>query len=70
MDLMFIFKIKFSFPFSFFFFLSLFFEFDFLFVQDGETPLHYAAKHGYKEIAQILIEHGANVDFQDHVFLF
>tara|TARA_B100000686_G_C16075887_1_gene611562 strand:+ start:84 stop:338 length:255 start_codon:yes stop_codon:yes gene_type:complete len=28
----------------------------------GETPLHYAATFGFKEITQILINKGANIE--------
>lgn len=31
----------------------------------GETPLHYAVKYGRSDVAELLIEHGANVDAKD-----
>lgn len=31
----------------------------------GETALHIAARHGYKNIIKILLEHGANPNIQD-----
>ena len=27
---------------------------------DGSSPLHYAAKHGHKEVVNILLQRGAN----------
>ncbi|MDX5508193.1 MAG: ankyrin repeat domain-containing protein [Wolbachia endosymbiont of Hylaeus sinuatus] len=33
--------------------------------RDKHTPLHYAAVHGYVEIAKYLIDNGANVNAQD-----
>jgi prepilin-type N-terminal cleavage/methylation domain-containing protein len=31
----------------------------------GRTPLHYAASHGHKDVAELLIEKGAEVDAKD-----
>jgi ankyrin repeat protein len=33
--------------------------------EHGQTPLHWAALHGYPELVAVLIEHGAHVDAQD-----
>ncbi|XP_055303155.1 ankyrin-1-like [Sitodiplosis mosellana] len=33
-------------------------------VNDGETPLHAAARHGRTGAAKVLIDHGANVNFR------
>eukprot|EP00008_Paramoeba_atlantica_P013244 CAMPEP_0201480932 /NCGR_PEP_ID=MMETSP0151_2-20130828/5298_1 /ASSEMBLY_ACC=CAM_ASM_000257 /TAXON_ID=200890 /ORGANISM="Paramoeba atlantica, Strain 621/1 / CCAP 1560/9" /LENGTH=339 /DNA_ID=CAMNT_0047862929 /DNA_START=41 /DNA_END=1057 /DNA_ORIENTATION=+ len=39
--------------------------------EDGNAPLHLAVENGFKEIVEILVEHGADVDLQDAVlFLF
>ena len=45
-------------------FLKLFF------VKSGWIALHYAAKKGSKEIVEILIEHGSNVNLQNKVLFF
>ena len=31
----------------------------------GRTPLHYAAMYGHKEVAELLIAKGANVNVKD-----
>ncbi|MEM0927635.1 MAG: ankyrin repeat domain-containing protein [Planctomycetota bacterium] len=36
--------------------------------QRGATPLHYAAIHGNREIASLLIRHGADVNSRDAEF--
>jgi ankyrin repeat protein len=33
--------------------------------EDGYTPLHVAANHGYKEVTQLLLNNGANVSIVD-----
>ena len=39
----------------------------FVHAQDGQTPLHAAAIKGHVEIAQLLMEKGANVEATDKV---
>ena len=34
--------------------------------KDGWTPLHWAVREGYPEIAKLLIEHGADVNTMDY----
>ena len=36
-----------------------------IFLQDNQTPLHYASKNGHIEVAQVLLSHGATVDMKD-----
>jgi ankyrin repeat protein len=36
-------------------------------VQDGWTPLHYAAAHGHASAAAALVEHGADKAAKDDV---
>ena len=40
--------------------------------KDGNTPLVEACRRGHVEMARILLDHGANVDYQNqvHVHLF
>ena len=37
------------------------------FLQNGQTPLMYAAQNGHNEVVKILVQHGAGVDMQDVV---
>ena len=37
------------------------------FIQEGNTPLHHACMEGNKEVALLLIEHGADVKAEDKV---
>ena len=37
------------------------------FLQDGLTPLMFAAQNGHNEAVKILVQHGAGVDMQDVV---
>ena len=37
------------------------------FLQNGFTPLHIAAKYGNLNVAGVLIQHGANVDYKTKV---
>ena len=37
------------------------------FLQDGATPLMFAAQNGHNEAVKILVQHGAGVDMQDMV---
>ena len=37
--------------------------------QDGSTPLHLACEKGHKEVALMLIEHGASAADKDEVRL-
>ena len=46
-------------------FLSLF-----LFLQNGWTALHFAARKGFEDIVKILVEHGSNIQLEDQVFIF
>ena len=39
----------------------------FLHLQSSATPLLKAAKHGYSEIAVILLENGSNINERDEV---
>ena len=39
----------------------------FLYIQYGSTPLHQAAVNGHAECANMLIEGGSDVNFQDDV---
>jgi len=32
----------------------------------GKTPLHIACQKGFKEYAILLLDHGANMNLQDH----
>ena len=41
-----------------------------LFVKHQNTPLHYAAGEGFKEIVKVLIEHGSEIDLQNKVLIF
>ena len=34
-------------------------------VQDGWTPLHFAAKYGQLEVVQLLLRHGADKELKD-----
>ena len=36
-------------------------------IQSGNTPLHHACERGSKEVALLLIEHGADVKANDKV---
>lgn len=38
-----------------------------IFLQNGFTPLHIAAKYGNLNVAGVLIQHGANVDYKTKV---
>ena len=38
--------------------------------EGGLTPLHTAAMNGHKEIAELLIEKGADVNAKDHRIFF
>ena len=53
---------------SYFFKNSSFFEI--FFFKFRWSPLHRAAKNGFEQIVKLLIEHGANVNLQNHVFSF
>ena len=33
----------------------------------GYTPLHYAALHGHRKTAELLVQHGASVEIPDHI---
>ena len=37
------------------------------FLQNGFTPLHIAAKYGNQNVAGVLIQHGANIDYKTKV---
>ena len=37
------------------------------FLKYGVTALHGAASNGFKDIVQMIIEKGSNIDLQDHV---
>ena len=37
------------------------------FLQDGRTPLMFAAQNGHNKAVKILAQHGAGVDMQDVV---
>ena len=41
----------------------------FVHAQDGWTPLHKAASNGHVEIAQMLMDKGANIEATDEVQL-
>ena len=44
--------------------------FSFLFffpIQDGKTPLNWAAQYGNPEVVTILLDSGADVDMKDNV---
>ena len=63
-----------------FFFIFFFFVFSFFVLifsknailifsqKDRKTPLHYAARNGFKEIVKILLERGANIEAEDQVY--
>lgn len=36
-------------------------------VQDGDTPLHYAARKGHEEVVKVLLEAGAIKDVRNEV---
>lgn len=36
--------------------------------ESGATPLHYAALHGHRDVAKLLIEHGADINSPDGEF--
>ena len=36
-------------------------------MQDGETPLHYAARFGHSSTAEVLLEAGAEIMAKDNV---
>jgi ankyrin repeat protein len=35
--------------------------------QDGDTPLHFAALNGSMNVASLLLQRGADVEFEDKV---
>ncbi len=35
--------------------------------QDGRTPLHFAAENGKLDVAQLLVQSGANIEAQNKV---
>jgi ankyrin repeat protein len=35
---------------------------------EGATPLHYATLNGYREIAELLLRHGADINARDSRF--
>ncbi len=38
-----------------------------LYVQNGSAPLHLASEHGLVQTVELLLEHGANADLENHV---
>ena len=38
-----------------------------IFFQNGFTPLHIAAKYGNQNVAGVLIQHGATIDYKTKV---
>ena len=36
-------------------------------IQDGDTALYMAAQEGYKEVVELLLQHGADVNAKDEV---
>ena len=38
-----------------------------MFIQNHQTPLHLAAKEGYTDIVQLLIDKGADIHAKDKV---
>ena len=39
----------------------------YFFLQNGFTPLHIAAKYGNQNVAGVLIQHGATIDYKTKV---